>query len=684
MFMRVTGLEVLVILQAAGLFPLLGAAQLGDAPRAPKPEEVLRLRLQIPATTGARSSFNVNIASREEVRNFFNAVYGTSEYSAMGWNGNVTNCNAGTTTASFRDLVLIRINFYRAMAGVPAGIVWNDAWNGKDQQAALMMSANNQLNHQPPTPWTCYTEDGAEAAGNSNIALGNSGPEAITSYVEDWGPANYSVGHRRWIIYPQTESMGTGDLPSAGTNYSANATWVLDGNYGGPRPATRETFVSWPPPGYVPYQVVCPRWSFSYADADFSGASVTLSSNGVSVPVTLEAVDNWYGENTLVWHPTCLDPSDSYSWPRPATNVVYGVNVQNVLVGGNARTFNYSVTVFDPAAPGPDTVLPAIAGNDHPSVNYPNAYSFTTLTNATGYQWRQSRRLPYAYVEGAENGLGYFTTHLSPGYSAIVANPRGAGNVFHLAQPEPTDQLLTYTRRLLPGTNSQMQFKSMLGYATTGQVANVQVALDQGCAWQDVYRQAGTNGGGETSFKTNTISLTNFLGRSILVRFRYLYLGGSYYPQTSSGIGWYFDDISFSNTEELTNSVISEVANGSSFVFTPAQPTNYVLDTRAAIQGGFYLEWGPAKRVTATTNPPPAIHFVSGPTGTVSQVHMEFTVTNYRTNMTFQLSKAASPEGNWIADVSANFQTVITNSRYRITTSTGGAGRTFYRLTANW
>jgi len=78
--------------------------------------------------------------------------------------------------------------------------------------------------------------------------------------------------------------------PASGTNYpAANAVWVVDdANYWGPRPATRNAFVSWPPPGYVPYPVVYPRWSFSYPSADFSAATVTMTSNGVPVPVAQE------------------------------------------------------------------------------------------------------------------------------------------------------------------------------------------------------------------------------------------------------------------------------------------------------------------------------------------------------------------------------------------------------------
>lgn len=35
--------------------------------------------------------------------------------------------------------------------------------------------------------------------------------------------------------------------------------------------------MAWPPAGYVPYQVIYPRWSFAIAGANFSQAAVTMA-----------------------------------------------------------------------------------------------------------------------------------------------------------------------------------------------------------------------------------------------------------------------------------------------------------------------------------------------------------------------------------------------------------------------
>jgi type II secretory pathway pseudopilin PulG len=74
-------------------------------------------------------------------------------------------------------------------------------------------------------------------------------------------------------------------------------------------PANREEFVAWPPPGYVPFQVVFPRWSFSHPSADFSQASVTMTQDQQNIALSLETVMNGYGENTIVWVPNGMSTS---------------------------------------------------------------------------------------------------------------------------------------------------------------------------------------------------------------------------------------------------------------------------------------------------------------------------------------------------------------------------------------
>jgi len=255
----------------------------------------------------------------------------------IAWTGNRATCDPGTTAADFRDKVLQRINYFRGMAGVPE-VTFDPTYSAPAQAAALMMSVNHQLNHFPPSDWLCYSVGGAQAAQSSNLAYGAMGWDAISLYMDD--PGLSSVGHRRWLLYPQTQTMGTGDQPSG---VATNVLWVF-GQLWGARPPTREPYVAWPPPGYVPYNVAFSLWSFSYPNADFSSATVTMSKAGFPVPVVLEVPVYGYGEATLVW-----TPGGGALGAPPTQGTTYDVAVNNVRIGSAVVNFNYQVTLFSPA-----------------------------------------------------------------------------------------------------------------------------------------------------------------------------------------------------------------------------------------------------------------------------------------------------------------------------------------------
>ncbi len=295
-------------------------------------------------TAGSGSS-TLNMQDRASVQAFYAAEYSPAAPD-YGWTGDVATCNAGDTSAAFKAAMLRRVNFYRAMAGIPANVTFTDAFNRKAQQAALMMAAEGSLSHFPPETWACYTAEGREAAENSNLhmAIPSSGVRAIDSYIKDSGAGNDAVGHRRWILFPQTLTMGTGDVPSTARSWGANALWVF-GETSRIRTA-RDEFVAWPPPGFVPYQIVYPRWSFSYPRANFANATVSMQQNGQPVELRQERVQNGFGEHTIVWIPLGL--SDRASWPKPDADTTYTVTISNVVIGGQARNFTYTVTVFVP------------------------------------------------------------------------------------------------------------------------------------------------------------------------------------------------------------------------------------------------------------------------------------------------------------------------------------------------
>ncbi len=409
--------------------------ELGDPPQFPADSSGFQLQLK-PSERKQTERLAVNPQNREESELFFTNCYLSSQGYEINWTGNHELCNAGMTAQDFRDAVLLRINYFRAMAGVPATVAFDDTYNNKAQKAALMMSANNQLSHSPSPSWICYSDDGSEAAGSSNLCLGVFGWNAITGYIQDPGSSNYPVGHRRWILYPQTQFMGTGDIPYINSYTGSNALWVFDSNMWGPRPDTRDEFVAWPPPGYVPYQVVFQRWSFSFPQANFDSTSVTMISNGNPVDVDVQSVVNGYGENTLVWVPS-IEYESGNAWPKPTEDTTYAISVNNAVIEGVVRNFTYNVIIFDPSES-----VPTVTTNSVSSVTASTASSGGNVTSegsasvtARGVCWSTSATPTTANSHTTDGtGTGTYSssiTGLSPGTPyharAYATNSIGTG-----------------------------------------------------------------------------------------------------------------------------------------------------------------------------------------------------------------------------------------------------------------
>lgn len=330
--------------------PLLPAQELGPAPFGTEADFV-----KVPAAV-RKLVVTVVPTNRADVVRLYQTTYRESQVVHSGWTGNRETCDPGLVRQEYLDATILRVNYYRAMAGLPGDVTLSNAWNVKAQQAALMFSVNGELDHFPPASWACYTPGGAEAAGKSNISLGADAAAAIDLYMDDSGSGNSAVGHRRWILYPPARLMGAGNIPRTG-GQAANDLWVIGG--AGPRPA-RPEWVAWPAPGYIPYQVMprsSRRWSFSCPNADFSNTRIYMQCSGTNVPVTLENLWPGYGDNTIVWRPTGVPTS------APREDLTYTVSVSNVVVGTQSRVFNYTSTIIDPAVPAlslvrisPDTI----------------------------------------------------------------------------------------------------------------------------------------------------------------------------------------------------------------------------------------------------------------------------------------------------------------------------------------
>src|SRR5208283_489930 len=127
---------------------------------------------------------------------------------------------------------------------------------------------------------------------------------------------------------------------------------------------------------------------------------------------------------------------------------------------------------------------------------------------------------------------------------------------------------LEFTEVLFPATNTLLSFQSLLGYATTTEVARVQISTNSG-AWVDIFTQAGTDGPGQAAFASQKLSLSNCAGRITLLRFNYDFAVGNYFPQTSPATGWCLEDIVLTNVMQI-GSFFTNATASTNFNFVPA------------------------------------------------------------------------------------------------------------------
>lgn len=244
------------------------------------------------------------------------------------WSGNVSSCSAGDVSADGRANALRQLNLYRWLAGLPE-VTTDPQRDARAQDCALMMHANGALSHNPPSSWDCYTSDGDQSAGTSNIASGP-GVMAVDMYMSDFGAGNApSMGHRRWILSNSLGPVGLGSTSSAscmtviGGNGNANATWT-----------------AFPSPGVFPIEALTASfesvdatgWTIQSDDIDLDDADVVVTDDGTPVPVTVASLLGGFGSSSAIK----LTPDGWQSQPE---------HTYRVSVTGVSQPFDYEVTM---------------------------------------------------------------------------------------------------------------------------------------------------------------------------------------------------------------------------------------------------------------------------------------------------------------------------------------------------
>ncbi|EJL23200.1 CAP domain-containing protein [Novosphingobium sp. AP12] len=290
-------------------------------------------------------------------------AFGQEEAALFALPPDISRCVAGRITDSERASVLTTLNEIRAAHGVPP-VTYDRSSEDETMAAALMMAANGQLSHQPPTNWRCYSVPGAVGAGSSNLAGGMVSPylafstsrEYLVGWLTDVRNMMRGTGHRRWLLSPFVTQVAFGRVGGQ----------TADGNRTSAAVLKTFKFASEPPPsGPVPDFVAYPfgdypqrfyqqgallsfspivdkvnRWN--NLKVDLARARVIVSTAGGVVPSRIES-----RSNLGVGYATALE----FSAGSLVAGTPYHVEITGLSYNGEPLNYAYDFTLDNSAGP---------------------------------------------------------------------------------------------------------------------------------------------------------------------------------------------------------------------------------------------------------------------------------------------------------------------------------------------
>ena len=618
------------------------------------------------------SGFTVDPAVRNDVVAFWHGVYQASEgyQDRIGWTGNYTAPapgydGQGTTSAAFVADVERRLNFYRALCGVPAGTRMNnptstvviaagDAYptaslplpatttkTAAAQRGAYMIirtlsdrNSTAAVSHDPVAAnCVAWTTAAWNANHHGNLGSGVYGPGAVDAYmVEDIDglvAGNSDVGHRRWLLYPPSTDFATGDTPGSydpTTNSIRPPTNVLYVSQNpGEKVATPNRFVTYPPAGFFPAPLNAAKyWSLSYPDATFASATVTMTTaGGASVPVTVLSRTAPFGNPAIVWNVS----GTAAAVKSVTADTTFNVTVAGITVAGVPTSYSYAVALINPNQITSDQ---ALLGATSPAAGTPATYKFTLPPMAEAIQVNCFQPQTTVWTEGAEDSpepqviphtTGTYELRSAanfPGYYPTYYAPISGAKSFRLTIAVQYDPLLNgapeqsfeLARNIVPGAAGTLNFNYWRGLMAVGTNLVIESSHDGGDLWTQLGATISGLGNPYPDAAPTADSRSLPVSASpIWIRFR-LFVSpdyGFYSDQAAPGYptGILIDDITTTNCQWLELKKTNDLAAAAtSFVLDPTTagvPLDNHLDLRLRLRTKLGNRWMPYGEMKSLT-----------------------------------------------------------------------------------
>ena len=241
---------------------------------------------------------------------------------------------------------------------------------------------------------------------------------------------------------------------------------------------------------------------------------------------------------------------------------------------------------------------PVLILKDKADLDRPIELIIEGLRAATGYELRSWLLQSIGRLEQSEVDGSYLRSGISTGETTgPEISPTSSGGAYRLVMPDPNlDEFLEVKAPLFPGANSRLSFVSRLGYATRNQIAAVQVTTDDGQTWQNVWQRAGSGVSEPLSYVEEEISLEEFDGRAIRLRFAFLFNQGAFFSQIGDKFGWIIDKITFVETDKGLHQPVHALPATDQCLFEPEDAGRYFLQVRASVRDR-HFPFGPGIKV---------------------------------------------------------------------------------------
>jgi hypothetical protein len=302
--------------------------------------------------TSSLNAQTINCHNKDSVIALYKKLYLSSHLKSMKWIAGESPCHDGKLSNSVYVLAENRINFFRITAGL-SSIKISRELSIESQKAAVLTKNNGYLSHSPPKSSSCYSKQAYDGCHKSCLGFtyyshpkeNISDESFITAFMKDYGESNYFVGHRKWLLYTKLSEVGYGATDTTEAILTADG---IDYNM-----KDSIEYVSYPWSGYVPSNLVFPKWSFSLPQslsADFSNAKVEMKTeNGELLNTRKFQLYPDYLDHTIVWEATSLFSKEEIYYgensiedSKHIDHKIF-VKISNVLIDGKQKSFEYFV-----------------------------------------------------------------------------------------------------------------------------------------------------------------------------------------------------------------------------------------------------------------------------------------------------------------------------------------------------